>query len=108
MDMYGNANLKTVPRTNMFLFERINFLTGRESLYRNGYNAFFYLSTKMSVTEVMPLLNISRVTVIDCINFFQDIFTTYFECNPIRQGGPRKIMQIDESCFSQKTKLLLK
>ena len=42
--------------------------------------------------------------MVDCYNFFREVCTNYFRYNPISLGGSGVVVQVDESCFSHKSK----
>ena len=49
-------------------------------------------------------LNISEKTMVDCYNFFREVCMNYFRSNPISLGGSGVVVEVDESCFSHKSK----
>ena len=57
--------------------------------------------TEKATTE---LTNVSRRSVQEVYGAFRMACSRHFANNPIKLGGPGKIVQIDESCFSSKPK----
>ena len=49
-------------------------------------------------------VDVSPRVMVDIYNFFRETCIQYFQENPIKLGGQRKVIEIDESCFSYKVK----
>ena len=57
------------------------------------------------VTDAAEEARVGRDTAIDAYQWFREVCSTELLQNPIRLGGPGKVVQIDESLFRHKPKV---
>ena len=61
----------------------------------------FLWTRQTRVTEAAAETKISKRVAIDWYNFFRDVCIEYYVTHPIVIGGPGKVVEIDESKFTQ-------
>lgn len=67
-------------------------------------HVLYLWSKNTSEVDLCHQVGISKNTAVDCYSFLREICKIYFDKHPIRLGGPGHIIQIEESCFSPKSK----
>ena len=68
---------------------------------------FWSIYRQLPVTDAELQLEISRSTAIDIYQWLREDCSTKLLSTPIVLGGPRKVIQIDESLFNHKPKIKL-
>ncbi|XP_042238728.1 uncharacterized protein LOC121877180 [Homarus americanus] len=67
-------------------------------------HAIYLWSERVGERTATRHVNISEKTMIDCYSFFREVCSKHFQANPIQLGGLGIIVEIEESCFTQKPK----
>ena len=67
-------------------------------------HVMYLWSLQTSQEKVAEILQISKPTLVSLYITMREIADMYLQAHPIELGGPSRIVQIDESCFSHKRK----
>ena len=80
-----------------------SFFSGSKLTLKDQVLLVLFWSETISNQKASMLLKISQKTVTKFFQKFRNLTSQHFQMHPIQLGGPRNIVQIDESVFSTKS-----